>query len=343
MKKPGAEQDDGARHLRRAGLALAVLAGAWLAWMALRAPAANPGDPGDAWPMSAVAVVLALVALVAVLAGRLARLSAETRALTRRVEDLQGQVSRATGQRHEMLEKISHDLRTPLASMQGYLELLLLREQQLDPAEARNYLQTAARHAQRVAQRVADLFELVRLESQTVALQCEPFAVAELAHDVVQRYADTAARAGLQLRLEGIDAEQARRLFVQADVRLVERLLANLFDNALRHTPAGGEVRLVAEAPADAGIVRLSVADTGAGIDDADLEGLFNRHETAARVGDTGSSSAGLGLAIARRIAELHGSVLELESQPGVGTRVGFTLPRAVLRAAEPQTHGSTP
>ena len=80
-----------------------------------------------------------------------------------------------------------------------------------------------------------------------------------------------------------------------------------------------------------------------AGIDGADLEGLFNRHETAARVGDTGSSSAGLGLAIARRIAELHGSALELESRPGVGTRVGFTLPRAVLRAAEPQTHGSTP
>lgn len=341
MDRPGGPpRDDGLRPLRRAGLLLAVLATAWLLWMGGRAPA---GDDGGAWPMSAVAAAAVLVALSGGLWSELMRRAGESRALARRVDELQGQVSRATRQRHELLEKVSHDLRTPLASMQGYLELLLLREQQLDPAEARNYLQTATRHAQRLAQRVADLFELVRLESDTVALQREPFPVAELAHDVVQRYADAAARAGIALALEGVDAEQARGLFVEADVRLVERLLANLVDNALRHTPAGGAVRVIAEAPADARVAHLTVADTGAGITGADLEGLFDRYETADRVGDTGSSHAGLGLAIARRIAVLHGSDLELDSQPGVGTRVRFTLPRPPQRAAGPQTHGSTP
>jgi signal transduction histidine kinase len=116
---------------------------------------------------------------------------------------------------------------------------------------------------------------------------------------------------------------------VHAEVRLVERVLGNLVENALRHTPCGGRVAIAVEdGVAEGRGARISVSDTGEGIAEADLEGIFDRYETSARVGDRGSGTAGLGLAIARRIAALHGSELELRSRPGAGTTVSFTLPR---------------
>jgi hypothetical protein len=329
--------DAAPRSLRLAWPLLAVLAAAALLLALMAVPAGTEGSvPAAAW-----LVLLAPGVLLVLLVQNLARRAAQAEALARRVADLEQQLSRATRQRAEMLEKISHDLRTPLASMQGYLELLLLRGPQLDPVEADNYLQTAARHSQRLAQRVADLFELVRLESDTVVVQREPFALAELAHDVVQRFAAAAARAEVALRVEGLEAAQSGALFVHAEVRLVERLLANLVDNALRHTPGGGQVCVRIDpgnAAADAAPVSVSVVDSGTGIAGAELAGLFERHENAARVGDTGSSRPGLGLAIARRIAALHGSTLDVRSQPGAGTCVSFTLPRAprALRPAAP-------
>lgn len=318
---------------------LAGLAGTLLLLMLMPAPAGQE----KLWPMVEMVALPGAALLLAVLAHGLVRRTAQAEALARRVAELEAQLAHATRQRADMLEKISHDLRTPLASMQGYLELLLLREKQLDPTEAQNYLQTAARHSQRLAQRVTDLLELVRLESEAVVLQREPFALAELAHDVVQRFAAAAARAGVRLQLEGVDAERARTTFVLAEVRLVERVLANLVDNALRHTPAGGEVCMRVELQAGTGAVRMSVRDSGAGIASADLEQLFNRHETDARVGDTGRSTPGLGLAIARRIAALHGSALALESQPGAGTCVSFTLPLAPRAPSGHETRSPKP
>lgn len=274
--------------------------------------------------------VLALVGAAAALLPlirRLARRAARADTLAARVAEQDAQLARHRQQRHEALERLSHDLRTPLASMQGYLELLLLRHGSLDAAEAQNYLQTAVRHSERLARLVGDLLELARLEADAAPLHSEPFPVAELAHDVARRFAAAAAHARVSLE---VHAQRQPTPIVLAEVRLVERVLGNLVENALRHTPCGGRVAIAVEqAEADGRGARISVTDTGNGIPEAELAGIFDRYDTAARVGDSGSGTAGLGLAIARRIAALHGSTLELRSRPGAGTTVTFTLPPA--------------
>ena len=234
-------------------------------------------------------------------------------------------LSDAMRRRSELLANVSHDLRTPLAAMQGYLELLLLRQDKLDGAEARNYLQTATRQSERLRRLVAALFELTRLEGEGLQPDAEDFALAELVHDVAQRFALDAGRRGVRLEARLDPASPALR--VRAEIGLVERLLASLVENALRHTPAGGLVTI--EAARAAGRCEVTVSDTGEGIAAADLPGVFDQYDRAERVGGAsrGSGHGGLGLAIARRIAELHDGRLRIESSPGRGTRVAFDLP----------------
>ncbi len=282
---------------------------------------ARAGETGTLLLLVALVLLAAWGALLP-LANRLGERAARAQVLAERLAAQESALARAERARRELLTHLSHDLRTPLASMQGYLELLLVRHGSLEPAEAQNYLQTAARHSERLSRLVADLFELARLETEGLQPQAEPFPVAELACDVALRFAGAAERAGVTLA-----APEPASVLVQAEVALVERVLGNLVDNALRHTPAGGRVAI--EIREEAGSACVAVCDTGEGIEAGDLEGLFDRWQNSARVGDTGSATSGLGLAIARRIAQLHGSTLELDSRPGAGTRVSFRLPLA--------------
>jgi signal transduction histidine kinase len=265
------------------------------------------------------------VALLALAVERLAERSA-TQAAT---------LARAASEREELLANVAHDLRTPLAAIQGYLELLLVRESDALSIEGRNDLQTAARQAERLGRRIADLFELTRLEDETSLLEREDFAFAELAHDAVQRFAAEAGRRSVRLEVR-IDDPSALR--THADLARIERVLGGLLENALRHTPTGGQVAL--EAEARDGRVHVTVADSGSGIPAADLASVFERHDRAARVGrpDRAGGHGGLGLAIARRIVERHGGSLRIDSTPGRGTRVSFDLP---LKAPDASRAGS--
>jgi signal transduction histidine kinase len=231
-------------------------------------------------------------------------------------------------EQRELLANVSHDLRTPLASIQGYLELLLLGHASLDSAEARNHLETAVRQSERLGRLVADLFELTRLEAGDALPEREEFPLAELAHDVAQKFAADAARRGVRLEAR-VDAAPQAQLRVRADIALVERVLDNLVENALRHTPAGGSV-IVDAAPCH-GRARLVVSDTGEGIAAADLPGIFDRYYRAERVGGAkrASGHGGLGLAIARRIVDLHEGTLSIDSTEHAGTRISFDLPLA--------------
>jgi hypothetical protein len=316
---------------------LAIRIGLPLAWVMAAAALFVLAWPGASMS-DETAMMFVLVALAAVTAAlvpmlrRLERRAAEAQRLAARVAEQEAELAHARQQQHEALERLSHDLRTPLASMQGYLELLLLRQGSLEATEAQNYLQTAVRHAERLSKLVGDLLELARLEADAAPLDREVFPVAELAHDVAQRFAAVAAKANVALV---VHADRQPTPMVLAEVRLVERVLGNLVENALRHTPCGGRVAIEIEAAQGEGRgARVSVVDTGEGIAEAELAGIFDRYETAARVGDTGSGTAGLGLAIARRIAALHGSQLELRSRRGAGTTVTFTLPPAAPAGA---------
>ncbi len=237
----------------------------------------------------------------------------------------------AMRRRSELLANVSHDLRTPLAAMQGYLELLLLRQDNLGSAEARNYLHTATRQSERLGRLVADLFELTRLEGEGLQPEAEDFALAELAHDVAQKFALDAGQRDVRLEVRLDPASAAVR--VHAELGLVERLLSSLVENALRHTQAGGSVGI--EATSVEGRAEVRVVDTGEGIAAAELAGIFDHYDRAERVGGAsrGSGHGGLGLAIARRIVELHGGRLRIESAPGRGTRIAFDLPLAAPSA----------
>ena len=229
--------------------------------------------------------------------------------------------------RRELVSNISHDLRTPLSNIQGYVETVLLRADRLDAATREQHLRTALRHVDLLGKRIADLFQLSTLDAGRVTPRLEVFCLAELLQDVVASYQLDAGRRGVALVL---DAGSQLAPMVRADLGLIERVLQNLVDNALRHTPEGGSVTLALE-PRD-GRVEVSVRDTGTGIAHADLPHIFERYwraenESAATLAP--GSSAGLGLAIVKRILDLHGSAVQVRSAPREGACFVFGLPVA--------------
>jgi signal transduction histidine kinase len=167
---------------------------------------------------------------------------------------------------------------------------------------------------------VGELFELAKLEAREAPPHCEPFSLPELVQDVVQKFQLEADQRKVELAME-LDADLP---LVCADIALVERVLDNLIDNALTHTPAGGTVRVPVRRDADQ--VILCVADTGEGIPEGDLPRIFDRYYQASHR-QSKNGHAGLGLAIARRIVELHGCELSVRSRPGEGTTFAFGLP----------------
>ena len=282
----------------------------------------------DALERSGDAVALRVAAAGAIGAD-LAPLAASIESMGDRLASQGAALAAKEREQRELLANVSHDLRTPLASIQGYLELLLLGHASLDSAEARNHLETAVRQSERLGRLVADLFELTRLESGEARAEREEFPLAELAHDVTQKFAADAERRGVRLEARVAAGPPAPQLRVRADIGLVERVLDNLVENALRHTPAGGSVTVDA-APCH-GRARLVVSDTGEGIAAADLPGIFDRYYRAERIGGAkrASGHGGLGLAIARRIVDLHDGTLSIDSTEHHGTRISFDLPLA--------------
>lgn len=226
-------------------------------------------------------------------------------------------------QRREMIANVSHDLRTPLTSMQGYLETLLRKSDQLGADEQQHYLQVAVRQSRRVSHLAQELFELAKLECKEVRPAAECFPLPELIQDVVQKFELCAA--GKQIKI-AVELRQEIPL-VYADIAMIERVLSNLIDNALHHTPAGGEVRISLD-KGRPGDVIVRVADTGCGIAEEHLPSLFDRQSPLRRT--PGRTRGGLGLLITKRMLQLHGSTIEVLSGQGRGARFSFKLPTTV-------------
>ena len=218
--------------------------------------------------------------------------------------------------RRDLVANIVHDLRTPLTSMQTYLETLARSE--LTAGERRQYLDVAVRQCHRVTRLSQQLFELARLEGEDTVPQSERFSLAELAQDIAQKF--TLSARGKGVRLEA--TTDAQGLFVLADIGLIERVITNLVDNAIRHTPSGGEVRLEA-LPCPEG-VEVRVADTGVGIPAEHLQGLFERDSPLRAAHQR--SRGGLGLLIATRILAMHGAQMKVASRVGCGTVFSFVI-----------------
>jgi signal transduction histidine kinase len=205
------------------------------------------------------------------------------------------ELMRMDGVRREMVANISHDLRTPLTTMRGYLETLQLKHTELSIDEQQQYLQTALSHSQRLGRMVEELFELARLDSCESVVYSEPFSMCELVQDVTQKFQLRAKAKSVQLNVS-LNPEAP---LVHGDIAMMQRVLENLLENGLRHTPAGGSINIGVDV--DSGSVVVRVADTGCGIPAEDVPRIFERFYQQDKNRSTGNS-AGLGLAIVKRI-----------------------------------------
>jgi signal transduction histidine kinase len=268
-------------------------------------PDAPPGKPGDEFAQ-----------LRAGFTAMLARLRSQWDAL-RRLDQF----------RRESVSNLSHDLRSPLTATVACLETLDRRwGSEAARAEDRAMLEVALRNTRNAAQLVRSLGDLALLDEAEFKLRPMTVDLGEMLDDIVMRFADRAARQGVALRNDG---GAGVAVFAAVDIELFERAVANLVDNALKHTGAGGRVTLRADGSDDH--VRVVVADSGSGIVTADLEHLFDRLYTGSSArGDGEGGGKGLGLAIVKRIVELHRGEVAVRSAPDQGTEVTIRLPRAV-------------
>jgi predicted ATPase/signal transduction histidine kinase len=223
--------------------------------------------------------------------------------------------------RRELIANVSHDLRSPLASLRAYLETLLLKEEVVSPAERRHYLEISLSQAEHLQALISELFELARLDFEGYRIDAEPVQLGELARDVVQKLRLAAQHRKVTLTA----AVQPELGLVRADIGLIERALTNLLENALAHTPAGGRIELSVRA--SGAHVVLRVSDSGSGIAPEDLPHIFERFYRADKARSLNGEGSGLGLAIVKRILELHASEIRVESEPGRGAAFWFELP----------------
>jgi len=223
--------------------------------------------------------------------------------------------------RRELVSNVSHDLRTPLATMHGYVETLLIKNDELSEGKRREYLEITRKHTQRLGELIGDLFELSKLDSASIHPALEAFSMAELLHDTVQEFGLEAEKRALELSVEAPDGPST----VYADIGLVQRVLENLIRNALKFTPDGGRISIRLERKP--GAVAVAIEDTGCGIAEEDLAHVFDRFYRAENSAREDAGSTGLGLAIVRRILDLHGSRITVSSQVDSGTRFEFDLP----------------
>ncbi len=241
--------------------------------------------------------------------------------MAERIDDQMARLQRSDANRRELVANVSHDLRTPLATLQGYMETLLLKADSLSSRDRRHYLETAIRHCERLGKLVGELFELAKLDAEDLHLQFEPFNLGDLVQDVVQEFQLKARENRIHL---AIDIRE-HLPYVHGDIARIERVLENLMENALQHTPPGGVIRL-GLAPQDGDVV-VEISDTGSGIPEDMLHRIFDRFFQLdnSRAGESGH--AGLGLAITQKIIARHGRTIHVASTLNSGTTFSFGLP----------------
>lgn len=223
--------------------------------------------------------------------------------------------------RRDLIANVSHDLRSPLASMQGYLETILIKEKTISEDERKQYLQVILNNTELLRKMVEELFELSKLDARQTEPDKEPFSIADLTQDVYLKVKNRADKKGVTIS----DSVQDNLPQVIADIGLIERVLTNLLENAIDYTVEGGEIDLSLKRTN--GAIEVAFTDTGTGIKEEDLPYIFDRFYRADKSRSLSTGNTGLGLAIAKKILELHGTDIHVKSESGEGTRFYFNLP----------------
>lgn len=238
-----------------------------------------------------------------------------------KIEQQMNQIKAADQNRRDLISNVSHDLRTPLASIQGYMDTMVIKAEQLSDDEKSQYMATASKHCTRLNQLVSDLFELSKLDSIAITPQYEAFSIAELMQDVSMEFKHLCEQKNITLSVEVPESHG----IVNADIGLLQRVLENLISNAVKHTEDGGEVTV--KLCTDDNSYQVIVRDTGCGISEKELPHIFERLYRAENSAASIDNSSGLGLAIVKKIIELHNSSIDVVSQLGKGTAFSFELP----------------
>ena len=239
--------------------------------------------------------------------------SGEIAQLARSFNAMAESISTLFDARRELVAWASHDLRTPLASLQAMLEAI---EDGVAPPD--RYLPALRDQVRVLSSLVDDLFELVRIDTATLALTLQDMCLSSLVESALRLVEAEAAARNIHLVAE-LDSGVAAAVAPEK----IERVLHNLLTNALRHTPDDGSISVHVERSGDDAIVR--VEDTGEGLPDDAPSQMFDRFWRADRARSGGGM--GLGLAIARGLVEAHGGRIWAENRSGGGARVAFTLP----------------
>jgi signal transduction histidine kinase len=217
-------------------------------------------------------------------------------------------------QRRELVANVSHELRTPIAALRARLENLADGVEALDG----DAVDAMLKGTQRLSTLVDQLLELSQFESGAIRISRQDFVVAEAVEDAIGEVSPVRADVC-------IAAEVQDGLTAAGDAMRVHEVLTNLLTNAVRHSPAGGAVR-VRGMPVTGG-VRIEVSDEGAGVPAEDIERIFDRFYRVDASRGSGAGGAGLGLAIARSIVELHGGSIRAEARQPTGCRIVLELP----------------
>jgi signal transduction histidine kinase len=234
----------------------------------------------------------------------------------------------------EFLANMSHELRTPMNSILGYTQLVLDEVDGPVTGEQRKSLERVEKNAQHLLKLINDILDLSKIEAGRMELELHPFDMGVMAREVVEDQRAFADTKGLECRTEIGPGD----LRIEADPNRVRELLNNLVNNAIKFTDSGTVAVAVSAAQRrDAAVVEVSVTDTGVGIPEESLTEIFEAFKqldgsTTRRYGGTG-----LGLSIARKLVELHGGEIRVESRRGEGSRFTFWLPRAAQHAEEPR------
>ena len=221
--------------------------------------------------------------------------------------------------RKELIANVSHDLRTPLAILKGYVETLQMKGDELKAEDRQEYLQSLNSNIDKLTRLVDQLFEYSKLEAEQITPVKEPFSITELSHDLVAKFKVLAEQKNIELRLD----HQAENNLVYADLGLVERALQNLLENAIKYTDPGGKVTLSVLRKEDS--IEINIADTGRGIPLNEQPFIFDRYKQIGT--EKKKQGYGLGLAIVKKIMELHDTKITVTSRPREGSSFAFSLP----------------
>jgi signal transduction histidine kinase len=249
----------------------------------------------------------------------LAGLARDVERMTSKLQAEERASAAADSARRNLLVGVSHDLRTPVTSIQLMAEAI--DDGIVDAPTGREYASRLAVHARALSGLIDDLFELCRVEAGDIRWTLEQVELGGIVEETVEAMRPQATARDIDMRLE----LTGQRTYARASPEHVQRVLFNLLQNAIRHTPADGSVTVATEQLGTA--VEVEVADTGEGIDPREREAVFEAFLQGRSRASRSNGSAGLGLAIARAIVEAHGGRIWL-ADSAVGTRVRFSLPR---------------